>query len=223
MIWVRIAVTQIFYLIDKTTGLFYNPFMMKTVQNDTRQHILDIGYRLIAQKGFASVGLAEILQQAGVPKGSFYHYFPSKEQFGQALIEDYFEDYLTRLSALFATNGSSARERLMMYWQYLADTQRMDGCGEQKCLVVKLSAEVADLSESMRTALLDGYRRVIALIAQCMRDGMQDGSLPPRLFPELDAQNLYHLWLGASLANKLSKDGVPLSAAMRHTEQILAM
>ncbi|MFZ1417576.1 MAG: TetR/AcrR family transcriptional regulator [Burkholderiaceae bacterium] len=196
---------------------------MKTAQNDTREHILTVGHRLIAQKGFVGVGLAEILQQAGVPKGSFYHYFSSKEQFGHAVIERYFDDYVSRLSELFGAAGRSARERLMAYWQYLADTQKLDGCGEQKCLVVKLSAEVADLSESMRTALLDGYRRVIALIAQCMREGMTDGSLPARLFPELDAQNLYHLWLGASLANKLTKDGVPLSAAMRHTEQMLAM
>ena len=140
----------------------------------------------------------------------------------EALMRSRYSAYVLRLSELFSS-GHSARERLMAYWQYLADTQKMDGSGEQKCLVVKLSAEVADLSESMRTALLDGYRRVIALIAQCMREGMTDGSLPARLFPELDAQNLYHLWLGASLANKLTKDGVPLSAAMRHTEQILAM
>ena len=92
---------------------------MKTVQNDTRAHILDVGYQLIAQKGFVGVGLAEILQQAGVPKGSFYHYFPSKELFGQALIEHYFADYVTRLSALFADVKKPARERLMAYWHYV--------------------------------------------------------------------------------------------------------
>lgn len=196
---------------------------MKTAQNDTRAHILDVGYQLIAQKGFVGVGLAEILQQAGVPKGSFYHYFASKEQFGQVLIEHYFEDYVTRLTTLFGAHERPARERLMNYWQYLMDMQKADCDGAQQCLVVKLSAEVADLSEAMRTALLKGYRQVIALIAQCMREGIADGSLPARLFPDLDAQILYQLWLGASLANKLSRDGVPLSAALRHTEQVLAM
>ena len=199
---------------------------MKTVQNDTRAHILDVGYQLIAQKGFVGVGLAEILQQAGVPKGSFYHYFPSKELFGQALIEHYFADYVTRPTALFADVKKPARERLMAYWHYVLETQAANCCegiDGQRCLVVKLSAEVADLSESMRMALLSGYREVIALIAQCMRDGVADGSLPARLFPDLDAQILYHLWLGASLANKLTKDGAPLSAALRHTEQVLAM
>lgn len=67
---------------------------MKTSYDDTRQHLLDTGYRIMAVKGFSGVGLNEILQSAGVPKGSFYHYFKSKEQFGQALLEDYFRVYL---------------------------------------------------------------------------------------------------------------------------------
>ena len=114
----------------------------------------------------------------------------------------------------------------MSYWRYVMERQTANYSErneEQRCLVVKLSAEVADLSEAMRLALLAGYREVISLIAQCMREGVADGSLPARLFPELDAQILYHLWLGASLSNKLTKDGAPLSAALRHTEQILAM
>ena len=139
---------------------------MKTAQNDTRQHILDVGYQLIAQKGFVGVGLAEILQQAGVPKGSFYHYFPSKELFGQALIEYYFEDYITRLGALFSDSERTGRERLMSYWHYISDMQTDPNETGGRCLIVKLSAEVADLSETMRMALLNGYRQVIALIAR---------------------------------------------------------
>jgi AcrR family transcriptional regulator len=61
---------------------------MNIRHDNTRQHILETGHRIIAGKGFASVGLNEILKSAGVPKGSFYHYFESKEQYGQALLED---------------------------------------------------------------------------------------------------------------------------------------
>ena len=53
---------------------------MNTRHDNTRQHILETGQRIIVGKGFASVGLNEILTTAGVPKGSFYHYFASKEQ-----------------------------------------------------------------------------------------------------------------------------------------------
>jgi TetR/AcrR family transcriptional repressor of nem operon len=64
---------------------------MKASHADTRQHILDTGNRIIAAKGFSAVGLNEILQAAEVPKGSFYHYFKSKEQFGEALLEAFFD------------------------------------------------------------------------------------------------------------------------------------
>lgn len=131
---------------------------MKTSYDDTRQHLLDTGYRIMAVKGFSGVGLNEILQTAGVPKGSFYHYFKSKEQFGQALLEDYFRVYLADMDQRFSAPGLNARERLMSYWQKWLDNA-CPPCDEQRCLVVKLSAEVADLSESMRITLRERLRR----------------------------------------------------------------
>ena len=60
---------------------------MNARRDNTRQLLLDTGHRLIAARGFAGVGLAEILAGAQVPKGSFYHYFGSKEQYGQTLLQ----------------------------------------------------------------------------------------------------------------------------------------
>lgn len=61
--------------------------MATTTTADVRQHILDTAKPIMLRKGFSAVGLNEILQAAGVPKGSFYHYFGSKEAFGEALLE----------------------------------------------------------------------------------------------------------------------------------------
>ena len=58
---------------------------MTADQADAKNHILDCGERLIANKGFVGVGLVEILTAAGIPKGSFYHYFGSKERFGEEI------------------------------------------------------------------------------------------------------------------------------------------
>lgn len=193
---------------------------MKPQHPDTRQHILDTGSRIIAGKGFSCVGLNEILQAAEVPKGSFYHYFKSKELFGQAMLEGFFEEYLGRIDALFATPGMSARERLLCYWQQWVETQ-CEGCDDQKCLVVKLSAEVADLSEAMRLTLRDGTGRVIDRLADCVAAGVADESLPA-LNPDDTARTLYQLWLGASLLAKLHRDASPLEQAMRATLQLLS-
>ncbi len=61
---------------------------MKKPAQDMRQHIIDVARSLMTNKGYTAVGLAEVLSTAGVPKGSFYYYFKSKEEFGQALLEE---------------------------------------------------------------------------------------------------------------------------------------
>jgi TetR/AcrR family transcriptional regulator, transcriptional repressor for nem operon len=192
---------------------------MKTNSQDTRQHILDTGYQLIASRGFVGVGLSELLKQAQVPKGSFYHYFKSKEQFGEALIEHYFDNYQQQLHNQFANPEFSAYDRLMNYWQCWMASQA-DSCSSQKCLVVKLSAEVADLSEPMRLALLKGTQIVQGAISDCIQAGIDDGSVK-KTSPDDTAKLLYHLWIGASLMAKLSKTDFGLQQAMDTTELLL--
>ena len=193
---------------------------MNTRHDNTRQHILETGQRIIVGKGFASVGLNEILTTAGVPKGSFYHYFASKEQYGQALLQDYFDRYLADLDGPFAAEAGCGRERLMRYWQHWRDKQ-VDTCAEQKCLVVKLAGEVADLSDAMRITLRDGTDQVVQRIARVIGEGVADGSIPP-LEPLASAQVLYQLWLGASLLGKLHRDGAALDSALAFTRAMLS-
>ena len=188
---------------------------MKTTYDDTRQHLLDIGHQIMAAKGFSGVGLNEILRTAGVPKGSFYHYFPSKELYGQAVLEAYFTAYLDAQSLRFNDPNTPAAERLLGYWQQWL-LCNSGTCDEQKCLVVKLSAEVADLSEAMRLTLRDGTDRVIEQLADCIRAGQMDGSLIVT-DAEATAVMLYQLWLGASLLAKLHRTSVPMQQAMQTT------
>ncbi|MGF1705070.1 TetR/AcrR family transcriptional regulator [Enterovibrio baiacu] len=192
---------------------------MNTDTHPTRQHILDVGYQLIVEKGFTSVGLSQLLAHAGVPKGSFYHYFKSKEQFGEALITEYFANYRQRLDALFSDPSLSGYEKLMQYWRKWIEVN--DGtCSNQRCLVVKLSGEVADLSEAMRLSLLDGANHIIALIAQCIKEGTEDGSIQVK-DSHAAANQLYYLWIGASLMSKLSQNTGGMSQALLSTEQLL--
>ena len=192
---------------------------MKKDTKETRQHILDTGYKLIVSKGFSSVGLTEILQSAGVPKGSFYYYFKSKEQFGEEIISNYFREYLVALENIFQLRGNSAYDCLMEYWQRWIETQS-DSCVDQKCLVVKLSAEVADLSEPMRIALLNGSSQVVQRIAQCIEAGIDDGSIV-KSNAAVTADFLYNMWLGATLMSKLQRNADGLQQAMRITTSIL--
>ncbi|MDA5134314.1 TetR/AcrR family transcriptional regulator [Psychrobacter sp. ANT_H3] len=182
-----------------------------TAPLDTRAHLLAIGYQLIAQKGFTAVGIKQILDTAGVPKGSFYHYFASKEAFGEAIIEHYFDNYKNRLEAITAEK-ISAQQKIYNYFQNWYDTQQK-GCDHEKCLVVKLSAEVADISETMRKALYAGYQQTINWIAVQIKAGWADGSIPhpDNIAAESMAKRWYFAWLGASLVAKISQTDTPLA------------
>lgn len=169
--------------------------------------------------GFNGVGLSQLLKEADVPKGSFYHYFKSKEQFGEALIQHYFENYITKIESILVHGEGNHYQRILGYFSLWAKTE--DGtCNAHKCLVVKLSAEVSDLSDPMRQALLKGAEKVTQTIQHCVAGGVDDGSIKVNNSQEV-AQNLYSMWLGASLLSKLSQSSQSLESALSLTEQIL--
>lgn len=187
---------------------------------DVRSHILDTGRRLIAARGFSAVGLNEILGGASVPKGSFYHYFASKEAFGAELLEYYFAQYLTDLDALLGDDAEPARARLAAYWRFWMDNQ--EGADpEGKCLAVKLGAEVSDMSEDMRAALSRGTSAIIERLSRVVGQGQADGSLSSSKDAGAIASALYELWLGASIMAKITKTSRPFDAALAATDGIL--
>ena len=188
---------------------------------DVRRHILDVAHPLFLRKGFTAVGLTEVLAAARIPKGSFYHYFGSKEAFGEAVLDAYFADYLARMDALLAEPGTAA-QRLMAYFRDWLDSQTGDEA-QSRCLVVKLGAEVCDLSESMRAALKRGTRHIIERLASCVEAGWADGSLPIMPDAHTPAATLYQNWLGASLLAKITRDRAPLDTAMADTRKLLGL
>lgn len=193
---------------------------MKKPTQDMRQHIIDVAKSLMTHKGYTAVGLMEVLKAAGVPKGSFYHYFRSKEEFGQALLEEYFQEYIGRVDVVMAAQGTGA-ERLLGYLRYWAKTQAFDH-PEEKCLVVKLGAEVCDLSEDMRGVLEEGTALIIQRIKRCVEQGMADGSITSTLDAETLAESLYQLWLGASLLVKVRNTTAAFDTALMTSERLLA-
>lgn len=188
--------------------------------NDVREHILSTGQRIMAGKGFSAVGLNEILTDAGVPKGSFYHYFTSKEAFGVAMLKRYFDEYLSELDATLNQPGLNMAQRLMNYWQQWQESQSFFEC-QGKCLAVKLGAEVADLSDAMRLTLMSGTSGIISRLAQALESGVAEGSLHIDEEPATVAENLYQLWLGASVMVKIVRNTDPFKSAMQMTRQVI--
>ncbi|WGS54855.1 TetR/AcrR family transcriptional regulator [Paraburkholderia sp. D15] len=187
---------------------------------DVRENIIAVGQRLIGAKGFSAVGLNEILSEAGVPKGSFYHYFGSKDAFGVALLESYFEEYLADIDQTLAQPDLNMAQRLLNYFRIWQETQSFEDC-QGKCLAVKLGAEVADMSEAMRATLKRGTAGIVSRLAHAIEVGVAEGSLSIDGDRQSVAQSLYQLWLGASIMVKIVRNMKPFDTAMKTTKHML--
>ena len=225
--------------------------MKKTVAyHDTREKLLAVGERLMHCRGFTALGLSEILATAKVPKGSFYHYFQSKEGFGVALLERYFSgcdaglrkmrpDQMEecRLSGV-CTEGEGAeaiegeaevgaasvldaRSRIMQYFDQWRTSSFAIGDSVHICLAVKLAAEVADLSEPMRCALVRGMDGITSQLAAAIRLAQEDGSVAAGKDADVLAQTLHTLWVGESLMSKVKCSLQPLDQAYQQTAVLL--
>ncbi|WP_458375493.1 TetR/AcrR family transcriptional regulator [Pseudomonas pergaminensis] len=193
---------------------------MSSETKSARQTILDTAQRIVGRKGFSAVGLNEILQAAEVPKGSFYHYFTSKDAFGVVLLDHYFDHYVHGMQQLFDQPGLTQHAKLMRYWDCWIDNQT-GSTDAGKCLAVKLGAEVSDLSEPMRLALQRGTARTIGLLAEALQQGVEDGSVANTQHPDSLARRLYALWLGTSVMSKITRTTAPFDEALGLTRQLL--
>lgn len=191
-----------------------------TPSTDVRTHILATGQRIMAGKGYSAVGLTEILTAAGVPKGSFYHYFGSKDAFGVAMLERYFDEYLAELDDTLALPGLTMAARLLRYFGAWQTSQSFENC-QGKCLAVKLGAEVADLSDAMRAVLRRGTQGIVERLARAIAAGVAEGSLAVDADPAAVAGTLYQMWLGASILVKVERDTRPFDLALAATRQML--
>lgn len=189
---------------------------------NVRDKILATGQRIMGGKGFSAVGLNEVLAAAGVPKGSFYHYFGSKDAFGEALLEAYFDAYLDDMERIFRQPGKNKAVQMEDYFAAWQDNQSFEDC-QGKCLAVKLGAEVADLSDSMRAALDRGTAAIIAGMADAIKAGQADGVFPNQEDAAQLAQSLYQLWLGASVMVKIVRTPQPFDTALLTSRQLLGL
>jgi len=178
--------------------------------NDTRERLLAAGAELFGKKGFNGCGLAEILQHAGVPKGSFYHYFASKEEFGIALIEDARDHHLAEVRPILADRKLSPKQRLRAMFESARQTCEDSG-PTKDCLISKLALETASLSEPVHAAVRCAYQQWSALLAQVLREGQAVGEIDRKHDADRLANVLIMLWEGAAIRMQIDRSTDPLT------------
>jgi TetR/AcrR family transcriptional repressor of nem operon len=175
---------------------------------DVRRRLLAAGLDLVHSRGFAASGVKDITDAAGVPKGSFYAYFPSKEAFAAAILEHYWSDIEARLLPILRDDGV-AQERITRFFHALADEHEA-GDFLLGCLIGNLSLELAGSSEPVRAELvsiLDGWNKALTA---CVRSGQgQAGGVRADLAAADLAALLIEAWEGAALRGKVTRSRAP--------------
>lgn len=175
----------------------------------TRDALIRCGVKILTEKSFAATSIGEILGLLNVPKGSFYHYFDSKEAFGCAVIDHYAQYFANKLDRLLLDPRQPPLQRV---WGFIEEAC----CGmvrhqfQRGCLIGNLGQEMSSLPEAFRakleTTFIDWQQR----LARCLHEARQTGALLPEADCEQLAAFFWIGWEGAVLRAKLERTVTPL-------------
>jgi len=195
------------------------PKISKVEENKTR--LLDAGVLLFSQRGYHGVGLKELLAQVNVPKGSFYNYFESKEDFAVQAISYYGDSFISMLIKETQLDGRTAVRRFEAVFDLLIKVfehkNYTDGC-----LVADMATEIGDVSEICRHTLAKTLDKFSQCFAGIMAQGQADGSIRTDITVEDLAAFTLDAWEGALIRMRLKKDKAPLLQSKRLILQYIA-
>src|SRR5277367_1666179 len=145
-------------------------------KQDKRNSLLEAGMSIMLEKGYTNTGIQEILASLGVPKGSFYHYFDSKENYAVAIIQHFDDEYSADLARTLSNVKESPLQRLRTYCESGKQALLNDEC-RKGCLIGNLSQEMSDQSEVLRKELSTVITKRLALFTQCIEEGQKLGEI----------------------------------------------
>jgi len=184
-------------------------------RTNTREEIIRKGAELIHAQGFNATGLQQILQTAGIPKGSFYFYFKSKEDFGLEII-NYFNSII---SAIFTRYLSDKKipplKRLEALFEFFEAAFQKSGYA-LGCPIGNLSLELADTSERLRLHLIGVIETLIVQIELCLQEAKREKSIAASLNTADTAHFIFHGFEGAVLHMKVVKSIEPFRSFRNH-------
>ncbi|MFY9831401.1 MAG: TetR family transcriptional regulator C-terminal domain-containing protein [Methylocystis sp.] len=177
---------------------------------ELREKLLDQGVALLMEQGYHGTGLQELVRSVGVPKGSFYNYFPSKEAFSAEVVKHYIEPFITQLDGHLRRPDVNAETALKAYFnELIEETERRDFKGG--CLLGNLIGEIGDTSDLCQLSLREAVRRYRDKLQEGLARAQQEGSFRKDLDAKDMADFLVNVWQGALLRMKIERSVRPLA------------
>ncbi|MBQ4800392.1 TetR/AcrR family transcriptional regulator [Pseudoalteromonas sp. MMG006] len=184
---------------------------------DTKALLIRTGLETLTEFGFSATGLDTILKKAAVPKGSFYHYFKSKEAYGIALVDAYDTYFIAKLNHHLKDEATPPLERIVNFTQSaIKGMQKYEF--KRGCLVGNLNQELNHLSDDFKIRLMQSYVTWQKHLELCLNQAKQQGTIANNVNTSLMSEYFWIGWEGAVMRAKLTKTSTPLTL---YTEMFL--
>jgi TetR/AcrR family transcriptional repressor of nem operon len=181
----------------------------------TRERLLDQGVAMLMEHGYHGTGLQDLLSSVQVPKGSFYNYFSSKEEFGAEVVQHYIEPFIRQLGDYLSRPELDALSAMKRYFcDLIAELERRQFKGG--CLLGNLIGEIGDTNETCMAALRDAFHRYRDKYTEGLARAQAEGTIRADLSAELMADLLADGLQGALLRMKVEQSVRPLEVCLSH-------
>lgn len=184
--------------------------MLKPTKKEiNRDNLLNQGVTLLMGQGYHGTGLQEILDAVNVPKGSFYNYFGSKEDFGAEVIQHYIDPFIIQLGAYLQQSDADALGAMQRYFDELIAELEKSGY-KGGCLLGNLMGEIGDTSDVCQKSLQTAVTRYRNLLQSGLAKAQLQGTVRSDKSAEEMADLLLNTWQGALLRMKIEKSVAPV-------------
>jgi TetR/AcrR family transcriptional repressor of nem operon len=189
--------------------------------NQTKQLLIQSGVEYFTEFGFASSGIDLILKKVSVPKGSFYHYFSSKEAFGLAVIDEYSRYFAKKLDIHLLNEASKPLVRIVNFANDAKEGMSRYNF-KRGCLIGNLEQEVTLLPESHRQQLLTTFDDWQQKMTYCLQLAQQEKTISTSLDCKALASFFWLGWEGAIAKSKLTQNLAPIDGFIDTFLQLIA-
>ncbi len=156
--------------------------MQKTLKHEIKaDFLLEKGMELLWSKGYNATSVNDIVMAAGVPKGSFYFYFDSKEDFVIKAIDMYFQAHFAPAQEILMDKTISPKQRLLNFHEFRCNILKNEMECKMGCLACNIGNEMAEHNENIRNAILERETIVQSQITEVVEEAQKLGEVDPGL------------------------------------------
>lgn len=177
--------------------------------HETKRQLLDAGLEMLLRRGYNDLGIQGLLEATGIPKGSFYHHFQSKEDFALQVVDRYMEEVHQGLDACLSDEATPPLKRVRNFFE--ATRQKYEGDGYLGCMLGAVGQELAGVNDVFRAKIDECLSTIGDRVAVCLVAAQARGELPDGADPRKLARLLVNCWEGAALRSRLRRSADPLT------------